>query len=124
MEAPSAGGGGGGGVLALAWRRYNGALRRRPLRTKALTSAAVAAASDALAQRLVGGPYRPRRTALMALFGLLWSGPSAHFWQAAVERAFGPTRGLGGALKKARACAPLPTPFAAGTPPTAAPKSP
>lgn len=90
-------------VLALAWQRYNANLRRRPLATKALTAGAIAGISDLIAQRLAGaGPLQLRRTALMALFGLLWSGPSAHYWQAFMERLFGSTQGWVTALRKAR----------------------
>lgn len=78
-----------GGVLELAWRRYLAQLQARPLRTKALTSAALAAASDLLAQSLAGsGPLRYRRTAAVALYGGLVAGPASHFWQAALERLF------------------------------------
>ncbi|KAF8071079.1 hypothetical protein HT031_001161 [Scenedesmus sp. PABB004] len=77
----------GGGVLALAWSGYKQQLAKRPLRTKALTSACVASLSDVIAQRLLGGPYNPRRTLKMAVWGLLIGAPSAHYWHAALARA-------------------------------------
>lgn len=45
--------------------------------------------SDLVAQWLVGhGAYRYKRTAAMAGFGLLWGGPSMHFWQRFMEKKF------------------------------------
>ncbi|CAK0760882.1 hypothetical protein CVIRNUC_002809 [Coccomyxa viridis] len=78
-----------GGVLAVAWDRYLRQLEKRPLETKALTSAGLAGLSDIVAQRIVSrGVLNWRRTAAMALFGLVWSGPSMHFWQQLQERIF------------------------------------
>lgn len=80
-------------VVALAWRRYLAQLERRPLRTKAATAAAVAALGDALSQRLARAPrWDWRRTVALAAFGAAWTGPSGHYWQRALERAFPPPR--------------------------------
>ncbi|PRW20594.1 Peroxisomal membrane PMP22 [Chlorella sorokiniana] len=71
-------------ILTVAWRRYLQQLDQRPLRTKALTAAVLSALSDLLAQRLAGSARTPvnwRRTLAIALYGFLWGGPSAHFWQ-------------------------------------------
>lgn len=88
-------------VLELAWRRYNSQLTRRPLRTKAVTSGIIAGVSDLVAQKILGHQHvQLRRTALMAIFGALWSGPSAHFWQKFMERCFGSGKNLATALKK------------------------
>ena len=79
-------GGGGGGVGA--WAAYQRALRRRPLQTKALTAAAVQGWSDILAQLLTrrpGGALDLRKALKMAAFGLVWGGPSIHFWQRFME---------------------------------------
>eukprot|EP00775_Hariotina_reticulata_P006114 gene6114-6353_t len=54
----------------------------------ALTSAAVSSLSDVLAQRLIGGKYNPLRTLKMALWGLLFGAPSAHYWHHYVQKWF------------------------------------
>lgn len=85
-------------LLRLAWSRYQSQLRTRPLATKALTSAAVAALSDALAQWISSSApkhnkqprYDLARTLKFALLGLVWSGPSAHYWQSFLQRAVPP----------------------------------
>jgi len=122
--SPTCAVGGGGGhhpptLLRLAWARYRRQLRARPLLTKSLTAAAVAAASDALAQAVsassssfsaASASWRPRydlvRTLKMALLGLVWGGPSAHFWQAWLHRALPPpAAGSGQAAALANALA-------------------
>jgi peroxisomal membrane protein 2 len=86
-------------LLRLAWSRYQSQLRTRPLATKALTSAVVAALSDALAQWISSSTpkhnkrstsYDLARTLKFALLGLVWSGPSAHYWQSFLQRAVPP----------------------------------
>jgi peroxisomal membrane protein 2 len=77
------------GILQVAWQRYLAQLNKRPLRTKALTAACIAGLSDVIAQRILVGRYRsPYRTLLCALYGLLWNGPSNHFWQKFMEKLF------------------------------------
>jgi peroxisomal membrane protein 2 len=106
-------------LLRLAWARYQQQLRAKPLLPKALTSALIAALSDAIAQAVSSSArpsysssssssfwfrYDPRRTLKMALLGLVWSGPSAHFWQAFLQRrlpAPAPGSGQAAALKNA-----------------------
>lgn len=69
-------------ILALALQRYMKELSERPLRTKALTSAGIAALSDVIAQQLLMGRYsNVRRTLAVATFGFCYSGPGAHYWQ-------------------------------------------
>ncbi|KAK9909772.1 hypothetical protein WJX75_007242 [Coccomyxa subellipsoidea] len=81
--------GGGPSVLALAWDRYLRQLEKNPLRTKAITSSVIAGFSDVVAQRMIWkGPLNWRRTAALAVFGLVWSGPANHYWQAFLERLF------------------------------------
>ncbi|CAL5219508.1 g1351 [Coccomyxa viridis] len=78
-----------GGLLAVAWGRYLKQLEKTPLETKALTSATLAGLSDIVAQRIVSrGALNWRRTAAIALYGLVWSGPSLHYWQQLQERIF------------------------------------
>ena len=48
-------------LLQLAWQGYMLQLNKRPLRTKALTSACIAAMSDVLAQRILTGGYKSGR---------------------------------------------------------------
>lgn len=76
-------------VLGIAWQRYLYQLNKRPLRTKALTAAGIAALSDIIAQRVLTGGYRSgRRTVAVALYGLIYTGPAAHYWQKFVQWAF------------------------------------
>ena len=78
-----------GGVVALAWNSYLAQLNRKPLRTKALTSACIAGLSDVMAQNILSGRYSNwRRTLAVACFGFLYSGPSAHYWQKFMEYIF------------------------------------
>lgn len=78
-----------GSILQLAWKRYLQELSRRPLRTKALTSAAIAGLSDVVAQTIISGRYSNlKRTLAVACFGFLYSGPSAHYWQKFLEWLF------------------------------------
>ncbi|KDD75157.1 hypothetical protein H632_c837p0 [Helicosporidium sp. ATCC 50920] len=45
--------------------------------------------SDALAQKLTtSGKLNWRRTLVLGLYGLVWAGPMAHWWQQALERMF------------------------------------
>ena len=74
-------------LLAIAWQSYLNNLQHKPLRTKALTSACIAGLSDVIAQRIISGSYKNvNRTLAVALYGLLWNGPSAHAWQVSQER--------------------------------------
>lgn len=62
---------------------------RLGLKSKALTSAVIAGCSDVLAQGLISGRYSNwRRTLALAAFGLVWSGPSAHYWEMFMEWLF------------------------------------
>ncbi|KAG2492727.1 hypothetical protein HYH03_008893 [Edaphochlamys debaryana] len=80
----------GRGLLALAWSKYTQELHRRPLKTKCITAACVAAFSDLVAQAITSGglPKNWRRTLAVACFGFLYTGPSAHFWQTLMEWLF------------------------------------
>lgn len=73
-------------IIDVLWSNYLRQLRRRPLRTKAVTSAVILGLSDMIAQGLNGKPFAVRRNLAAALWGLCWSGPSAHFWQNFMER--------------------------------------
>eukprot|EP00878_Enallax_costatus_P003220 GHUV01003423.1.p1 GENE.GHUV01003423.1~~GHUV01003423.1.p1 ORF type:complete len:199 (+),score=39.85 GHUV01003423.1:178-774(+) len=75
-------------LVQLAWTRYKKSLARRPLATKAVTSACVASVSDAIAQKLTGSKYSFTRTLKMALWGLLIGAPSAHYWHQYLQRWF------------------------------------
>eukprot|EP00877_Chromochloris_zofingiensis_P002350 jgi/Chrzof1/12115/Cz06g21270.t1 len=80
-------------VVYLAWARYKQQLQQKPLRTKALTSACIASLSDVIAQRMIAKRYDWQRTVKMALYGLLWGGPSAHYWQEWLQRLFARKQG-------------------------------
>lgn len=82
-----------GRALARGWRSYVGALERRPLLTKSLTSGSVTASGDAVAQLIQGDGFDPKRTAFMGAFGLLWVGPSGHAWYGLLGRLV-PGRGV------------------------------
>lgn len=75
-------------IVSLAWQRYLRQLHESPLATKATTSAVIAALADVLAQRLSNSklPVNWRRAAILGLYGLLWIGPSNHYWHSWLER--------------------------------------
>ena len=76
-------------VVQVAWSMYLRKLQAKPVQTKALTAAGIQTCSDVLAQRISGSKQlNLRRTGLMALFGLLWAGPSLHYWQQFLEKSF------------------------------------
>ncbi|CAI5524065.1 unnamed protein product [Closterium sp. Naga37s-1] len=88
-------------LLHAIWVRYLDSLKHRPVLTKALTSASLAAVSDLMAQRLASRkPVELRRTILMWLFGLLYMGPSAHMVHRALDAIFAAKRDTKTALKK------------------------
>lgn len=71
------------------WAGYNEALQQKPISTKALTCMAGFAIGDGIAQLTTQkrGGFVQRlgnmdgyRTAKMAMFGLVWSGPVGHYW--------------------------------------------
>eukprot|EP00798_Chlamydomonas_sp_ICE-L_P010234 gene10234-8151_t len=85
MASPAAS----GGVLNVAWQRYLFQLQKRPIRTKAITGACIAGVSDVIAQRILHGQHKNwKRTIAMALYGLIWSSPSAHYWQKFMDMFF------------------------------------
>jgi hypothetical protein len=85
-------------MLTPALAAYEYWANKAPVRTKALTAATLTAASMILAQWItqlhggVSGVEERRasraKTAKMFLFGLLVSGPSAHYWHELLERCF------------------------------------
>lgn len=77
-------------ILSLAWKRYLYRLEKEPLKTKSITAAIIAALADIIAQRLSSKRDRLhwRRTIAIAIYGLIWGGPSNHFWQYILEHIF------------------------------------
>jgi len=67
---------------AATWSAYETALATNPLLVKALTSLVGFTAGDILAQTLVEkvDKYDPMRTVRLGGFGLLWHGPSSHYF--------------------------------------------
>lgn len=90
-----------GSILHVAWQRYLLQLNRKPLQTKAITSACIAGLSDVIAQNIISGGYKNwRRTLAIAVYGLVWNGPSAHYWQKFIEWLFKGKSDLNTVLKK------------------------
>lgn len=88
--------GGGSLLLSQLWEAYLVLLDVHALQTKAVTAALLTLVSDLIAQRLSSRPGRRRidwrRTLLLVLYGLCWTGPANHFWQQSLERIFPPGR--------------------------------
>eukprot|EP00416_Gambierdiscus_australes_P039281 CAMPEP_0171109844 /NCGR_PEP_ID=MMETSP0766_2-20121228/71012_1 /TAXON_ID=439317 /ORGANISM="Gambierdiscus australes, Strain CAWD 149" /LENGTH=222 /DNA_ID=CAMNT_0011571635 /DNA_START=52 /DNA_END=720 /DNA_ORIENTATION=+ len=84
--------------MAFVWRSYRLALQRRPLLTKATTSASLMALSDAMCQGMESSraevqrhqhqrpAYDWDRSARLAAIGLVYNGPLAHAWYQVLER--------------------------------------
>ncbi|GKY93711.1 hypothetical protein MPSEU_000338300 [Mayamaea pseudoterrestris] len=63
------------------WAAYNDALDRKPLVTKAMTSLVGWGLGDILAQIFIsGGPFDWKRFITLSAFGLLYHGPSGHYF--------------------------------------------
>jgi peroxisomal membrane protein 2 len=70
-----------------------------PPPVQAVTAGVIAAIADLLAQRISRRRHLNwRRTLSIALYGLVWGGPSNHYWQLFLERAV-PRRRGGDALR-------------------------
>lgn len=76
-------------ILGLAWACYLKRLEKRPVLTKAITAGCLSSASDILAQSMTSKKaFNLNRTLAIGVFGLMWSGPSAHYWQAWLQKKF------------------------------------
>jgi protein Mpv17 len=63
------------------WAAYNEALDKTPLTAKACTSLVGWALGDLLAQIFIsGGPFDMKRFITVSIFGLIYHGPSGHFF--------------------------------------------
>ncbi|KAI2496618.1 hypothetical protein MHU86_17877 [Fragilaria crotonensis] len=63
------------------WAAYNDSLDKNPLTTKAFTSLVGWALGDILAQVFIsGGPFDLKRFISLSAFGLLYHGPSGHYF--------------------------------------------
>lgn len=79
-------------VLKSLWDAYNGALNRRPITTKSITSGVMYGLGDVFAQ--VGESYKYgtplelnwKRIGVMTLFGTVVSGPMYHYWFAYLDQ--------------------------------------
>ena len=71
-----------GATVALLGAAYSRSLTQMPIATKSVTAAATFALSDVAAQRLQPSPdgFDGKRTLTTALIGLLYFGPSLHFY--------------------------------------------
>jgi protein Mpv17 len=69
--------------MAAIWARYNALLEAQPLLTKALTSLTGFTVGDILAQKFVepaDAPYDIMRTIRLGSFGMLFHGPTGHYF--------------------------------------------
>jgi hypothetical protein len=80
---------------ARLWQGYNEVLKTHPVSTKALTCATAYAVGDTIAQLSSTRQHSlPRRllaldavrTARLAMFGLLWTGPTGHVFYSWLQR--------------------------------------
>eukprot|EP00892_Ulva_mutabilis_P011805 jgi/Ulvmu1/8998/UM005_0089.1 len=82
---------------ARLWRGYNQSLTNSPVMTKSLTAMAACGLGDCIAQ--ISSSKAPTlerrfacldalRTARLALFGLLWTGPSGHVFYGVLDKIF------------------------------------
>ncbi|PXF47874.1 PXMP2/4 family protein 2 [Gracilariopsis chorda] len=81
------------GWLATLFAMYAGALVRTPLRTKAITTSALAFIGDLLAQKLSQADEKEyswdkRRSLSISLWGLVFMGPVLHYWYLTLDRLF------------------------------------
>lgn len=65
----------------LTWAWYIKRLNSKPVETKALTSAAIFSLSDLISQLIGQRDLSIKRNILAALWGAVWAGPTAHYWQ-------------------------------------------
>ena len=74
--------------MSFLWAQYNRALAAQPLIVKAMTSFTGFTAGDLLAQKAVEkkDEIDIMRTARMATFGLLWHGPSGHYFYGFLDK--------------------------------------
>eukprot|EP01024_Parvocaulis_polyphysoides_P055444 TRINITY_DN567_c2_g3_i1.p2 TRINITY_DN567_c2_g3~~TRINITY_DN567_c2_g3_i1.p2 ORF type:complete len:216 (+),score=13.43 TRINITY_DN567_c2_g3_i1:22-669(+) len=74
-------------ILDIAVAKYAESLQSNPIQTKSSTAGVTMALGEAIAQYL-GHKRMPdlNRCATMALFGILWSGPSNHYWNLTLEK--------------------------------------
>ena len=76
-------------MASIVWAAYLRKLEKKPVKTKAVTAACIQTCSDIVAQRISGSKRLDlRRTGLMTLFGLVWAGPSLHYWQKFLDKVF------------------------------------
>ena len=78
---------------------YGSLLQAHPLLTKALTSGVIFAIADICAQR-IRGSRDLQGTLVTALVGLLYYGPSTHYWYSELMPWLIPQSGVGGTLAK------------------------
>ena len=75
-------------LLTLVSRLYFKRLESNPLITKAVTAGCITALSNYISQRLMGNGRHIQmdKVSKFMLFGLLWAGPSSHYWQNLLEK--------------------------------------
>eukprot|EP00889_Picochlorum_renovo_P003144 jgi/Picre1/30174/NNA_005543.t1 len=79
-------------LLVLVWRAYLNKLQKDPLLTKSLTAGVLNGLSNVVAQKTRGHHNKRHVSWHMVMkyvaFGIVWAGPSVHYWQNALERLF------------------------------------
>lgn len=69
-----------GDIVKKTWHRYLLQLQLHPLRTKAMTAAALAGCSDSIGQKILGAKrLQLKQVSLMMLYGFAYAGPFGHF---------------------------------------------
>ncbi|KAJ8761820.1 hypothetical protein K2173_004669 [Erythroxylum novogranatense] len=78
-----------GSIAKKGLQRYLLQLQQHPLRTKAITAAALSAFSDIVAQKLTGiRKLELRRLLLKVVFGFAYLGPFGHFFHIMLDKIF------------------------------------
>eukprot|EP00890_Picochlorum_soloecismus_P002216 jgi/Picsp_1/2996/NSC_01219-R1_protein len=77
------------GIVFACWRLYLQRLKKKPLVTKSITAGVICAMANTLSQWIVKAnstkKIDAKTVAKFAAFGMLWVGPSGHYWQSKLE---------------------------------------
>ncbi|PSC70900.1 PXMP2 4 family 4 [Micractinium conductrix] len=76
-----------GAFAGRVFRAYSTQLQQRPWRTQILTTGALWALGDCVAQRVEGNKFDARRCVMTTAYGALCVGPFGHAWYLGLDRA-------------------------------------